>query len=164
MCLLVWVASVVPLPTVAPATPQTPHPLDGYHRVEPVAADAPVRARFTLPHVAYVGAWTGCGCGFNSGDLAWQGFSRADEVTPLVDAMQDAEREAYGQEERSRVLLRTLVERALDAGAVEVFGCWAGDEATPETGTETVEPAWFTERIEPIAEGVRYRVCRPDAG
>lgn len=84
---MVWVASARPLSPVAPASPQEPDPVSGYHRVEEVAADAAVRARFTLPHVSYVGSHEGCGCGYNSDGLTWQGFERVDEVTALLDAM-----------------------------------------------------------------------------
>lgn len=158
MCLMVWIAAEAPLASVAPETPLTPDPLHGYHRVEDVASSAPVRARFSLPHVHYVGSHEGCGCGYNSGDLASGGFERVDEVRAYLDAMRDDEREAFSSAQRSRARLRAIVEEALTQVAVEVFGCWAGDEAESERRVEAVAPSHFTERLEPIAERVRYRV------
>ncbi len=162
MCLFVWVASSEPVPLAPLADPQKPDPVDGYHAVLDVSLDAPVRARLSLSHVRSVGSHEGCGCGFNSDEFTWQGFARADEVAHLAGAMSPDEREAFASEQRSRALLRALVERALAAGDVEVYGCWAGDEAVTTEATEAVEPAWFTERLAPIAERVLYRVRRPD--
>jgi hypothetical protein len=158
MCLLVWMASARPLPPVTLASPQQPHPVDGYARVEAVDADAPVRARFTLPHVSYVGSHEGCGCGYNSGDLTWQGFQRVDEVAPLVGAMGADERAAFTDAQRSRERLRALVEDAAAWGDVEVFGCWSGDEGDEAVRVEAVASSWFTEWLAPIEERVRYVV------
>ena len=160
MCLMLWVASEVPLATVTLADPQTPDPVNGYHRVEAVAPGAPVRARFTLSHVSYVGSHEGCGCGYNSGDLAFEGFERVDEVREHLTAMSDEERAKFDREQRSRELLRAIVEDALTRGAVEVFGCWAGDEVEAAIAVEEVAPSRFTELVEPIEERVLYRVTR----
>lgn len=158
MCLMVWVASARPLSAVALANPQVPDPVSGYHRVEEVAADAAVRARFTLPHVSYVGSHEGCGCGYNSDDLTWQGFERVDEVTPLLDAMGADERAEFAQEEGSRWRLRAIVEGAMGGGDVEVFGCWDGDQVEEALREAPVEPSWFTEWLAPIEDRVRYRL------
>ena len=155
---MVWVATTSPVAPVTLANPQTPDPVYGYGRVEAAPAGAPVRARFTLSHVTYVGSHEGCGCGFNSGDLAWEGFERVDEVRPLIDAMSDEERAKFLAAQGSRERLRAIVEGALTAGPVEVFGCWAGDEVDAAVGCEDVAPAHFTERTEPIGERVLYRV------
>jgi hypothetical protein len=56
--------------------------------------------------------------------------------------------------------LRAIVEGALANGPVEVYACWAGDEDAPAEHTNSVRPAWFTERLEPIVERVLY-VVRP---
>lgn len=133
--------------------------MSGYHRVEEVAADAAVRARFTLPCVSYVGSHEGCGCGYNSDDLTWQGFERVDEVTALLDAMGPDERAEFAQEEGSRGRLRAIVEGAKGCGDVEVFGCWDGDQVEEAVRGVTVEASWFTEWLAPIEERVRYRLC-----
>lgn len=57
MCLMLYIASEVPLP--ARSVPEL--------RVEPVEADRDeVRRWLSLPEVHYVGAHTGCSCGFPS--------------------------------------------------------------------------------------------------
>ncbi len=160
MCLLLWVASEQPIPLVSLVDPQTPDPENGYHRIDDVATDAPVRARFSLPHLRYVGSHEGCGCGYNSSELAWTGLVRVDDITPLYEAMSSEERESFDAEQKSRKRLRAIVERALAVGAVEVFACWSGDEVDPATSERDVEPSYFTEYAEPIEERVRYRVVR----
>ena len=161
MCLMVWVASARPLLPVAPTSAKEPDPVSGYHCVEEVAADAPVRARFTLPNVSYVGSHEGCGCGYNS-DFTWQGFARVDELTPLLGAMGDDERTAFAQEQGSRVRLRAIVEEAMAWGEVEVFGCWDGAQGDDCLREERVEASQFTDWLAPIEERVRYRVCPRD--
>lgn len=156
MCLVVWVASAAPIAPVP--NPQVPDAVDGYHAVVDVAADDPVRARFSLPHVSSVNAHAGCGCGFASNDLTRQGFVCVDEATPFVDAMLPREQAAFAAEQRSRTLLRAVIERALLHGAVEVYGCWFGDEERDAESAQDVEPAWFTEQLSPVAERVLYSV------
>lgn len=161
MCLMVWLGSMQPIPAHCLANPQEPDPVLGYHRVEPVPEGAAVRARFSLPHVAYVGSHEGCGCGFNSGDLEWQGFELVDEIMPLLGALTEQERSEFEAEQRGRARLRELVTVALADGPVEVFGCWAGDEVDPAVGEEEVEASYFATRIAPIAERVRRVVRAP---
>jgi hypothetical protein len=161
---MVWVASARPLLPVAPTSPREPDPVSGYPRVEEVAADAPVRARFSLPCVSYVGSHEGCGCGYNSGDLTWQGFARVDEVTPLLGAMGDDERAGFAQAEGSRARLRAIVEGAMAWGEVEVFGCWDGAQGDEALREARVEASWFTEWLAPIEERVRYRVSPRSLG
>lgn len=155
MCLMLWVASARPL---SPVDPEVPDPVSGHHRVEEAAPDALVRARFTLPYVSYVGSHEGCGCGYNSSDLTWQGFERVEEVTPLLDAMGTDERAEFARQLGSRARLRTIVEVAMAWGDVEVFGCWAGEEGDEAVRVESVEASRFTERLAPIEERVRYQI------
>lgn len=160
MCLMLWVAAEHPIPLVALENPQTPDPVNGYHHIDDVAPDAPVRARVTLPHVRYVGSHEGCGCGYNSGGLACEGLARVTEVTPMLDAMTDDERAAFAADQRSRERLRAIVEGALGHGAVEVFACWDGDEVEVTAAVTEVAPSYFTEFTSPIEERVRYRVVQ----
>lgn len=160
MCLMLWVAAEHPIPLVTLENPQTPDPVSGYHCVDDVAPDAAVRARFTLPHVRYVASHEGCGCGYNSGGLGWEGFERVADATPMLDAMTDDEREKFSAEQGSRARLRAIVEDALARGAVEVFGCWDGDEVEVTAAVTEVTPSYFTEFTSPIVERVRYRVVQ----
>ena len=158
MCLMLWVGAQVPLPTVTRNDPQTPDPTYGYGCIEDEALGAPVRGRFSLPFVSFVGAHSGCGCGFNYKNMAWQGFSRVDEVTPLLGALRDDERTSFLEEQGSRERLRRLIELALEGGPVEVFGCWDGDQGADAIAVRDVSVSYFTETIEPIEEQVLYRV------
>lgn len=156
MCLMVWVGTATAVPAVAGPTR---HDVDAdYYCVEDVAADAPIRARFTSPHVTYVGSHEGCGCGFNSADLLFQGIDMMTEATALLGAMDEEERADLAAEQRSRTRLGALVCAALQHGLVEIYGCWAGDEAEPLSDERTIVPSWLTERTVPIEERVRYRV------
>ena len=132
MCLMVWVGTVEAVPPVA--KPTAPSAEAGYHYVEEVPDDAPIRVRLTSPHVTYVGSHEGCGCGYNSGDLSWQGIEAVADAMDLIEAMTADEREEFLAEQRSRVRLRDLVCTALAAGPVEVYACWAGDEEAPPNG------------------------------
>lgn len=157
MCLMVWVGSAKPLPP-RPA-PQGPDgdPLLSFHYVEPVPEDAPVRARFSLPSVSYVGSCCGCGCGFNS-SFACFGFSTVHEILELADAMLEDERTSFLEEQRVRQRLSDLIVEALVDGPVEVYGCWAGNEVKPVRGECEVSPEHFALRLEPIWEEIRYRI------
>jgi hypothetical protein len=155
-CLMVWVGTLCPvLPVAKPAEPTAQ---EGYHYVEEVPADAPIRSRFTTPHVTYVGSYEGCGCGFNSGNLAWQGIDDVADALELLGAMTVDEREEFLAEQRSRTRLRDLVRAALDDGPVEVYACWAGDEDEAPVDERTIAPAWLTDRTAPLGEGVHYSV------
>ena len=83
--MMVWIGTVEPVAAVA--KPVDPTADAGYHYVEEVRADAPIRARLALPHVTYVGSHEGCGCGYNSGDLAWQGIEAVADAMALLEAM-----------------------------------------------------------------------------
>jgi len=91
MCLMVWVGTVEAVPPVA--KPTAPTEAAGYYYVEEVPADAAIRARLASPHVTYVGSHEGCGCGYNSGDLAWQSIEEVADVMALLEAMTLDERE-----------------------------------------------------------------------
>jgi len=156
MCLMVWIGTASPVSPVAKPTEPTADA--GYHYVEEVAVDAPIRARFTTPHVTYVGSHEGCGCGYSSGDLSWQGIDNVADAVALLGAMADDEREEFLAKQRSRDRLRTLVCAALEEGPVEIYACWAGDEEAAPIGEQTIAPARLTERTTPLEERVRYRV------
>jgi hypothetical protein len=70
-----------------------------------------VRELMPSPCVTYVGSHEGCGCGFNSSCVEWQGFDDEPELAPLVDALLDDEREKYRAERSSRERLHAIVAR-----------------------------------------------------
>lgn len=79
-----------------------------------------VRPRFTKPHVVYLGSSESCGCGFR------QEHDR--EFGP-----DDPERRAV-TEDNQRQLHAWVRECLADEPEVELFGCWAGDEAEEAVG------------------------------
>src|SRR5690348_3704867 len=64
MCMAVYVASNSPLPLI-----QWDKDIPGFHAAELTTDenDEKVRTQFSKPYVYYVGAHTGCGCGFAYG-------------------------------------------------------------------------------------------------
>jgi hypothetical protein len=159
MCLMVWIGTAAAVPPVA--KPTSPSEAAGYHYVEEVRTDAPIRARLASAHVTFVGSHEGCGCGYNSDDLAWQGIDDVVEATSLLGAMTTDEREEFLAEQRSRARLRALVCAALADGPVEIYACWAGDEDAVPCGEETIDPTWLTDRTAPLEERFRYVVTVP---
>lgn len=92
-----------------------PQPLVEWKEVEPSfnvtelsEQEAPVRGRFSKPYIYYLGAYTGCSCGFTP-----------DEDGEEADA------------ERSLRDLVAYVERAAGEGTAELFACWDGDYLEP---------------------------------
>jgi hypothetical protein len=136
-------------------------PVLGHCYVSADAADAPIRACFTSPHVSYVGAYEGCGCGFNSALLEWEGLASVAEARSLIEAMNDKEREEFVAQQRSREWLSALVAASLAGGAVEVYGCWSGEEELLPTRVEVVDARWLTERLAPLETRVKYVVPSP---
>jgi len=154
MCLMVWIGTKNPVSAVSHALEA-----DGQrNRLDPVAADNPVRRHFSSPHVTYVGSHEGCGCGFNSGVLEFEGFLSVADVLPLLEAMNDEERDSFHAEQRSRERLEALITASLREGPVEVYACWAGDENEPSNRVEEVNARWFAEHTAPLSEGVLYTI------
>ena len=149
---MLYAASSLPLPII-PWDETQP----ALH-VSEVTGDARAVARwFSRPHVYYVGAHTGCGCGFNSGAMALEELNDAAAVMQLLDALTDEQRRDFLAEQDTRQRLSAYL---ADAGreAVELYACWSGDEAeTPKEGP-TVPPAWFASVTEPLRERALYRI------
>lgn len=157
MCLMVWVGTEQPVPAVSRAEDAGTGP-DGYFTVSEVPPDAPVRGRFPSPHVTYVGSHEGCGCGFNSGALTFEGVESEAELAGLLGALTDEERGEYAAERRSRERLCAIVRAAAVAGPVYVYACWAGDESEPPVAEERPDAGWLLERTAPLEERIRYLV------
>ncbi|MFJ9691242.1 hypothetical protein [Kitasatospora sp. NPDC101183] len=156
MCLMVWIGTEQPVPPILCTA--DPHLVTCYCEVREIATDAPARARFTSPHVTYVGSHEGCGCGFNSSQLEWEGFADVADAMALIDAMRDEEREELLAQKHSRECLAALVSAALPHGKVDIYMCWAGDEDEPPDRVESIETRWLTERLTPLQERVKYTV------
>jgi hypothetical protein len=130
----------------------------GYARVEPTSDDAEVRRNLASPCVTYVGSHEGCGCGFNSGLLEFEGIEDEAQLAPLLGALLESERKEYLAQRRSREHLHGIVVSALRDGPVVLYSCWAGDEGEAPVAEESVDAGWLLRRTAPLKERVRYRL------
>ena len=129
MCLAVFLAADRPLPLV-PFDEARP----SFNVTELDPGERAVRGRFSKRHVYYLGAYTGCSCGF----------------TPDADEEEEAAR-------RSREDLVSWLQRLLDAdtdASVELFTCWDGDYLEPAAERVVLSPSqlgdpdrWFDEFV-----------------
>ena len=115
-------------------------------RVEPLGAEREsVRHVFSLPHVRFVGAHTGCSCGFPS--------IVAEEPIEFFEGMFEGDTD-YEQDLESTRALFDLVQPHVSSGLVELYPVWDGEEALPPKGTIelrfeelTVARFFFVERF-----------------
>jgi hypothetical protein len=111
VCLAVYLAATVPLPTQLAANG------GGVEISDLVDEDEPVRARMSATHVYYVATEDGCGCGFQLGQY------------PIDEDNEDEVTEGH-RKATSLVALADFVEAHLpDAGGVELYACWQGEQA-----------------------------------
>lgn len=153
---MLWLGTAVGLPPVARPVAAAGIEQRDFYYVEEVPADAPVRARFTAPHVTYVASYQGCGCGFEAGRLVWQGVETFAEADVIAAAMTTDERDELRLTRLSLARLRELVLCARDAGEVELFTCWDGEEAEPPVDVRTLDPDVLVTRLAPLDERVKY--------
>jgi len=114
--MVLYAAADVPLRAIAD---DGPRPLT----VRPIHGDeVSVRARFSKPHVYFLGSHSGCSCGFSYG------------YSPDTDP---AGRESVGE------LGSYLAEAVGYAGPIELYACWVGDEAEPPRERATVAATYF---------------------
>jgi len=127
MCLGLFLASDAVLP-LFPFTEARPAfnvaPLRSY--------EEPVRAQFSHPNVVYLGASTGCGCGFDPNGS-------------------EAESSAADREADRRALADYLV-FAAGASPLELFVCWDGDYTAPADRRLTIEVSELAMRTDWLAE------------
>jgi hypothetical protein len=117
---------------IATAEPAAPVPWDGAHpafNAGPINdRQEAVRARFRQSHIMYLGAYTGCSCGFSYGTETASN-TKPDEVAAA---------------RASTRALREYIEHALKSESeVELFACWEGDQDQPELGRKVVDPTHF---------------------
>lgn len=139
MCMAVFIAADEPLPFIDWDESQP-----AFH-VQPISPEEEgVRARLLKPHIYFLGAHTGCSCGFAYGmrDVN-TGEDQADELASQASVS----------------ALRAYVHRAVDQhGEVEMFSAWESDlELEPEATIE-ITPAYFDGPAFRMPERVHIRV------
>lgn len=113
--------------------------------VQPLSqTDESVRHRFTKAHVYYMGAHTGCSCGFNYG-----------QIEPVT--AEDHAEEAAGRASVA-ALQQFLRQAVLRLGEVELFSSWEGDWAEEPERHLDVTPDWFGGEAFKLPERVAFRV------
>ena len=118
MCLMLYLGTGTALP------PQTGVEL----RVEPVEEGrTAVRRWFSLPHVHFIGAHTGCSCG----------FPHVVAETPIewFEGMLDAAPERADDLRSVRALLALITGVVQAEGRAELYPVWNGEEAQTPKGT-----------------------------
>jgi len=133
MCHVLFIASSAPIPQIAATTPAT-------ISVEAIAENDAVHGRFPTDWcVRFIGAHTGCSCGFHS-QPTWVD----DQSGPPND---------LADETASRGRLAAIVADLSAGGPIQLHGCWSGDEAIPAVAVKTVPPAWLGRARSPIPDG-----------
>ena len=127
MCMMVYVASDRPLPRIPWDKSKPAFCVSDLHECYQA-----VRKHFSKTHICYVGAHTGCGCGFQTSD-------DPEEDDP----------ESLAAAQRSRASLAEFLRSALkQEPSLELYACWADDEACdPEHRGELVPDDLLSSRI-----------------
>ena len=130
MCMTLYVASDKPLPLIN-WNESNPN----FNVTELDESSQSVRKQFSKPHVYYLGSHQCCGCGFNYGQYDY------------------GEEEDKASRKSVRRLAEYLSQSVNNAGPLELYSCWSGDEEdelefheewkTKEISGETF---WFQER------------------
>jgi hypothetical protein len=135
----VFVAAAEPLPFI-PWNAAEP----AFHLQAISDGEQGVRARFTKPNVYFLGAHTGCSCGFNYGLRDVKGAE--DQAEEVASQASVAALRAY---------LRDAVERQ---GEVELFASWEEDWLTEPEQRLQITPDWFGGDSFAMPENVLFRV------
>ena len=90
-----------------------------FHVAEPRDCELVVRQHLTFPCVRYIGAHTGCGCGF-----------RRDRGG-YIDADPDNLDEAQAAQADHDALVTYLRALPAQSRSMQIYGCWSGDESVP---------------------------------
>ena len=120
MCMMLYIAADKPLPLI---------PWDENSPLFNVTAlqeySEAVRKQFSKPFIFYLGAHTGCSCGFSYGQYI------KDDAVP---------EELRELEEKNSVqsLLAYLTDAVKLTGSLELYSCWNGDEEGPADLRETI--------------------------
>lgn len=143
MCLMLYVATHGDQPLRSSPT----------LRVEEIeGSGVAVRQWFSLPTVRFIGAHTGCSCGFPH-------IVMADEPAEYFDGMFGDGEDRAADLASLRSLLALLREHVGTAGEVQLYPVWNGNEASAPKGTidlalDTIDAGTFV-----FTEQFFYRVA-----
>jgi hypothetical protein len=137
MCMALYLGSDRPIPLMPWEEGRSPI------WARALSDDEAVRAKFSKKHVSYVGAWEGCGCGFQYGTL------------PDVDEGDEHELQCRSSVEALRTLLS---ERLAHESDIELFACWEGDQETSIEHSLEVSTGFFEGEAFQLRERTLYHV------
>jgi len=121
MCLMLYMAADSAVPLI-PWDESGP----AFHVSVPSSSSATdVRARFSKPHLVYLGSHDGCGCGFQH-----------SEPGQVLDSDPDPVEVAQSAESMRR-LANYVAEAVKRVGPVELYMCWDAEQGLEALGTET---------------------------
>ena len=131
MCLMLYLATTGDQPVRS-------SPELSAEEVEP--SRAVVRKWFSLPTVRFIGAHTGCSCGFPS--------VSADEPVEYYAGMFDSLPDRQADLHSVRALLAIVRAHVTATGEVQMYPVWDGAESSPPKGTidielDTLDPETF---------------------
>jgi hypothetical protein len=139
MCMALYLAADEPVPTTEWREGESVFVIQPLNE-----SQERVRKQFTKPAVFYLGAHTGCSCGFAYGQLKPE--------TP----------EQLLQEQMSRrsveELQGFLAGQVANGRDVELFACWEGDQGAPPEQRLDITPSHFTGESFELQEKAFYRV------
>jgi hypothetical protein len=139
MCMALFLAAAEPLPIIPWSEADRSFNVQLLSESEQV-----VRRHFTKPNVYYLGAHTGCSCGFSYGQM---------RLVNAEDQIEDA------SARRSVAALRQYLDEAVRRlGEVELFSSWEGDWAEEVESSLEVSPEWFGGESFKLPEKVAFRV------
>lgn len=159
MCFQLFIAASIAIPEIhaSSASPEIesregvsisiPPPYNGIS-TEDIAPAHPIRTILELPHIKYLSSSNGCGCGFRYG--WWDEEKQVDlEKNPWIREAYSFWFEGYNDgifiedsgaayigdgdninQHQLADLLKQLFQTA-DGAAVQLYGCWEGDEREP---------------------------------
>lgn len=110
-----YLGSECEAPLTAPWSGDSP----GFHVTEPRECDLGVRQNLPFPCVRYLGARTGCGCGFRR--------DRGGYIDTDPDNLEEA-RATQADHDSLVAYLRALPPQSRP---MQIFACWSGDERHP---------------------------------
>src|SRR5690348_10705078 len=126
MCMMLYVAADQPLPVI-----EWRKDAPGFYITSLPSAYEAVRRQFTKPILYLAGAHTGCGCGFQYGLYPTDGEDQwADNLH---------EEDAAGK--HSVRCLSEYLSQAVARGDIELYSCWAGQEADEPEERSSISPA-----------------------
>ena len=124
MCVALYIAADSEPPLV-PWNEATP----GFNVVSVEDHERVVAKHLSKPHLRYLGAHTGCSCGFDYGQTS-------------TDTSEEREEERLGRE--SVASLRRYLDRMVETNdTVELYACWEGDWEEPCDSRREVTPEYF---------------------